>query len=75
MKAGARISVIIPALNEEAAIIGRVIAAIPVFVDDVVVADNGSTDGTGTWPPASGLGWSGSPGGVMAPLAWRGWPR
>jgi glycosyltransferase involved in cell wall biosynthesis len=53
MKAGARISVIIPTLNEEAAI-GRVIAAIPAFVDDVVVADNGSTDGTRD--VAAGLG-------------------
>jgi len=39
------ISVIIPALNEEAAI-GRVIAAIPDFVGDIVVVDNGSTDAT-----------------------------
>jgi len=53
MKAGARIAVIIPALNEEGAI-GRVIAAIPAFVDEVVVADNGSTDGTRD--VAAGLG-------------------
>jgi rSAM/selenodomain-associated transferase 1 len=37
--------VIIPALNEERAI-GRVLAAIPSWVDDVVVADNGSADRT-----------------------------
>jgi glycosyltransferase involved in cell wall biosynthesis len=45
MRGDARISVIIPALNEEAAI-GRVIAAIPGWVDEVLVVDNGSTDVT-----------------------------
>lgn len=45
MRAGKRIGVVIPALNEEKAI-GRVIAAIPSWVDDIVVADNASTDGT-----------------------------
>ena len=39
------IAVIIPALNEELSI-GKVLDAIPGWVDDVVVADNGSTDGT-----------------------------
>ena len=39
------IAVIIPALNEERSI-GKVIDAIPDWVDDVVVVDNGSTDGT-----------------------------
>jgi glycosyltransferase involved in cell wall biosynthesis len=45
MRGDARISVVIPALNEEAAI-GRVLAAIPTWVDEVIVVDNGSTDGT-----------------------------
>ena len=45
MKDGKRISVVIPALNEEAAI-GRVLAEIPAWVDLVVVADNGSRDRT-----------------------------
>jgi glycosyltransferase involved in cell wall biosynthesis len=53
MRDSAKISVIIPALNEEAAI-GRVIAAIPPWVDEVIVADNGSTDRTGE--VAAGLG-------------------
>jgi glycosyltransferase involved in cell wall biosynthesis len=45
MRGKQRIGVVIPALNEERAI-GRVIAAIPAWVDHVVVADNGSRDGT-----------------------------
>lgn len=40
-----RISVIIPALNE-AASVGKVIAELPAYIDDVVVVDNGSIDGT-----------------------------
>ena len=40
-----RIGVIIPALDEEAAI-GHVLRALPAWVDDVVVIDNGSTDRT-----------------------------
>ena len=47
MRGDARISVIIPVLNEAAAI-GRVIAAIPGWVDEVLVVDNGSTDATAT---------------------------
>lgn len=39
------IAVVIPALNEEEAI-GKVIAAVPSWVDDIIVVDNGSTDGT-----------------------------
>ena len=46
MRSGARIGVVIPALNEVDAI-GRVIADIPSWVDRIVIADNGSTDGTG----------------------------
>ena len=45
MREGRLIGVVIPALNEERAI-GRVIAEIPAWVDRIVVADNGSTDGT-----------------------------
>ncbi len=40
-----RVSVVIPALNEGEAI-GRVLADIPAWVDQIIVADNGSTDGT-----------------------------
>jgi hypothetical protein len=39
------VAIIIPALNEEAAI-GRVISAIPPWADEVIVVDNGSTDCT-----------------------------
>jgi glycosyltransferase involved in cell wall biosynthesis len=42
---GQRIAIVIPALDEEQAI-ARVIAAIPDWVDEIVVADNGSRDGT-----------------------------
>lgn len=45
MRSGLRIGVVIPALNEVAAV-GRVISEIPDWVDDIVVADNGSSDGT-----------------------------
>ncbi len=45
MRHGATVSVIIPALNEEQSI-GKVISAIPSWVDDIVVGDNGSTDRT-----------------------------
>lgn len=46
MRNGRRIGVIIPALNEEGAI-GKVIEAVPDWVDYIVVADNGSRDRTG----------------------------
>ena len=46
MRQGKSIGVVIPALNEADAI-GKVIAEIPAWVDRIVVADNGSTDGTG----------------------------
>jgi glycosyltransferase involved in cell wall biosynthesis len=39
------VAVVIPALDEEASI-GRVIGALPPWVDDVVVVDNGSADRT-----------------------------
>lgn len=45
MRRGFRIGVVIPALNEEQAI-GHVIADIPNWVDEIVIADNGSSDGT-----------------------------
>lgn len=45
MRKRACVAVVIPAQNEEGSI-GRVIAAIPQWVDDIVVCDNGSTDRT-----------------------------
>lgn len=45
MKGEAKVAVIIPALNEELAIT-EVISAIPNWVDDLIVVDNGSTDST-----------------------------
>lgn len=46
MRQGKRICVVIPALNEREAI-AKVLGDIPGWVDAVIVADNGSTDGTG----------------------------
>ncbi|MCB1520402.1 MAG: glycosyltransferase [Hyphomicrobiaceae bacterium] len=45
MRSGKTIGCVIPAMNEAAAI-GRVVAGIPGWVDHIVVADNGSVDGT-----------------------------
>lgn len=45
MRNNKRITVVIPALNEARAI-AHVISEVPTWVDDIVVADNGSTDGT-----------------------------
>jgi glycosyltransferase involved in cell wall biosynthesis len=42
---GRRIGLVIPAFNEEQSI-SRVVAEIPLCVDDIVVVDNGSTDAT-----------------------------
>ena len=53
MRHGQRIGVVIPALNEEQAI-GRVIADIPTWVDEIVVADNGSRDATAAVGRAAG---------------------
>ncbi len=53
VRGGKRIGVVIPALDEEAAI-GRVLEAIPHWADDVVVVDNGSTDATATVARARG---------------------
>ncbi len=46
MRDNKRIGAVIPALNESRAI-GRVIGDIPGWVDQIVIGDNGSTDGTG----------------------------
>lgn len=53
MRDGRCIGVIIPALNEENAI-GRVLADIPAWVDEVIVADNGSSDATISRAQAAG---------------------
>lgn len=53
MRKGRRVSVIIPALNE-ASSIARVIHAIPDWVDEVVVVDNGSKDATAAQARAAG---------------------
>ena len=53
MRLSNRVGVVIPALNEECAI-GRVLADIPAWVDQVVVADNGSHDATPDVARASG---------------------
>jgi uncharacterized protein len=45
MRNGSRVGAVIPALNEEQSI-GKVLSAIPEWVDEVVVADNGSSDRT-----------------------------
>ena len=45
MYKGQSITVIIPCLNEEQGI-GKVLHAMPPFVDEIIVVDNGSTDGT-----------------------------
>ena len=47
------IAVIIPVLNEEGSI-GNVLDAIPDWVDDIIVADNGSTDSTAEIAAAHG---------------------
>ena len=53
MRNDARIVVVIPAFNEAAAI-ARVIGDIPAWVDQIVVADNASTDATATIAAAAG---------------------
>lgn len=45
MRKGCTVGAVIPALNEERAI-GKVLKALPDWVDEVVVADNGSSDRT-----------------------------
>ena len=53
MRSGKRIGVVIPALDEEAAI-GRVVDAVPGRVDEVIVVNNGSTDATAAVARAHG---------------------
>lgn len=53
MRSGQRVGVVIPALNEEAAI-GNVIAEIPDWVDKIIVVDNGSIDRTAQFARAAG---------------------
>lgn len=60
MRRDRKIAVIIPALNEEDGI-GMVLQAIPRWVDDVVVVDNGSTDGTASVARSKGARVIGEP--------------
>lgn len=53
MRGDKRIAVVIPARNEAAAI-GKVVADVPDWVDQIMVADNGSTDATATSARAAG---------------------
>ena len=53
MRGGREIAAVIPALDEEGSI-GRVLGAIPAWVDRVVVADNGSRDATAAVARAHG---------------------
>lgn len=53
MRKNHKVSVIIPALNEEESI-GKVIKAIPKWVDEIIVVDNGSTDQTNKFASDSG---------------------
>jgi len=53
MRGTKRVGVVIPALDEERAI-GRVIDAIPAWVDETVVVNNGSTDATAAVASAHG---------------------
>lgn len=48
-----RVAVIIPALNEEHAV-GKVLQAIPAWVNQIIVADNGSSDRTAAIARAAG---------------------
>ncbi len=53
MRLGRRIGLVIPALNEMASV-GAVVRSVPSWVDQVVVVDNGSVDGTGGIARAAG---------------------
>jgi glycosyltransferase involved in cell wall biosynthesis len=53
MRANRSIAVVIPALDEEAAI-GNVVRDIPAWVDKIIIADNGSTDRTAEVARAAG---------------------
>lgn len=67
-----RIAVVIPALNEESSI-GLVIHAIPrSLVAEIIVVDNGSTDGTKTVARESGTVVLFESRKAMVTLAWQG---
>lgn len=53
MRNGHLVGVVIPALDEEQAI-GHVVRAIPNWVDEILVVDNASSDGTGAAARAAG---------------------
>src|SRR4051794_41847777 len=53
MYKGARVAAVVPAHNEEAHI-GRVIATMPDFVDEIVVVDDLSSDATAELAEAAG---------------------
>lgn len=53
MRSGKRVGVVIPARDEQDAI-GKVVAEIPDWVDQIVVADNGSSDRTAAMAHAAG---------------------
>jgi len=53
VRLGTGIAVVIPAFNEQLSI-GRVVSAVPQWVDDIVVVDNGSTDRTAEHARACG---------------------
>jgi len=53
LRDGTSIAVVIPALDEQEAI-GKVVSAIPDWIDDIVVVDNGSSDGTAEVAAAEG---------------------
>lgn len=53
MRRNARIGVVIPALDEDRAI-GKVVAALPSWPDEIIVVDNGSVDATAAVARAAG---------------------
>ena len=63
MRGDKRIAVVIPA-QDEAEAIGKVIACVPAWVDQIVVADNGSSDATAAVAQAAGaeVVWEPEPG-------------
>lgn len=63
---GQIVKVIIPALNEAKAV-GRVVETVPQWVDETIVVDNGSTDGT--------VGVAAAAGASIVREPWRGYGR